>query len=71
MGTEMKGPKDRERIESVLKILKKQAPVTVKQWLCQWPRRSKEPTVAGLLLQRRALSTDQHMLASIQLQALT
>ncbi|THU59241.1 hypothetical protein C4D60_Mb07t00070 [Musa balbisiana] len=31
MGTEMKGPKDRERIESVLKILKKQAPVTVKQ----------------------------------------
>ncbi|RRT47883.1 hypothetical protein B296_00035768 [Ensete ventricosum] len=38
MGTEMKGPKDRERIESVLKILKKQAPVTVKQpgrlWYC-------------------------------------
>ncbi|XP_009411269.2 uncharacterized protein LOC135679654 isoform X2 [Musa acuminata AAA Group] len=31
MGTEMKGPKDRERIESVLKMLKKQAPVTVKQ----------------------------------------
>ncbi|CAL9128866.1 unnamed protein product [Musa textilis] len=31
MGTEMKGPKDRERIESVLNILKKQAPVTVKQ----------------------------------------